>query len=173
MIVKLLQIKQNNESIANELNKLKTFDSNYFIGKSYFEEDGTQSYLVFQPINKYFKMFTNTDYVSSWKSKGLSAESIKLPTTSHNSLTPAVNYYGTNTRVKFTGSCLKQPKMSYTYRKVVKIYIVYELGASSSPNNDPTLKNCLFGAATLTKNADIDKYGYSSYGIGFDRRSAF
>ena len=25
----------------------------------------------------------------------------------------------------------------------------------------------------MTKNADIDKYGYSGYGIGFDRRSAF
>ena len=36
-----------------------------------------------------------------------------------------------------------------------------------------TLKNCLFGAITLTKNADIDKYGYSAYGIGFDRRSSF
>ena len=32
------------------------------------------------------------------------------------------------------------------------------------------LKNCLFGAVTLTKNADYDKYGYSEYGIGFDRR---
>ena len=53
------------------------------------------------------------------------------------------------------------------------IYIVYELGASSSHNNDSTLKNCLFGAVTLTKNADIDKYGYSGYGIGFDRRSRF
>ena len=37
-------------------------------------------------------MFDNTDYVSSWKSKGLSAESIKTPTTSHNSLTPTVTY---------------------------------------------------------------------------------
>ena len=35
------------------------------------------------------------------------------------------------------------------------------------------MKNCLFGAATLTKNADIDKYGYSGYGIGFDRRGSF
>ena len=173
LIVKLLQIKQNNESIENELNKFETFDSSYFIGKSYFEEDGTQNYLVFQPINKYFKVITNTDYVSSWKSKGLSAESIKPPTTSDNSLTPELNYYGTKTRVKFTGSCLKQPKISYTHGKVVNIYIVYELGASSSHNNDPTLKKCLFGAATLTENADIDKYGYSSYGIGFDRRSAF
>ena len=30
------------------MNKLKTFDSSYFISKSHFEEDGTQNYLVFQ-----------------------------------------------------------------------------------------------------------------------------
>ena len=56
---------------------------------------------------------------------------------------------------------------------MVNIYIVYELGASTSHVDDPTLKNCLFGAVILTKNADIDKYGYSGYGIGFDRRSSF
>ena len=33
--------------VENELKKLKIFDSSYFIGKSYFEEDGTQNYLVF------------------------------------------------------------------------------------------------------------------------------
>ena len=118
-------------------------------------------------------MITNTDYVSSSKSKGLSSESINPPTASDNSLTPVLNYYGTKTRVKFTGSYLKQQKVSYTHGKVVNIYIAYELGASSSHNNDPTLKNCLFGAVTLTKNADIDKYGYSGYGIGFDRKSGF
>ena len=143
------------------------------MAKVIFEEDGTKNYLVFQPINKYFEVIANTDYVSSWKSKGLSAETIKPPTTSDNSLTPALSYYGTKTRVKFTGSCLKQSKISYTHGKVVNIYIVYELGASSSHNNDPTLKNCLFGAVTLTKNADIDKYGYLGYGIGFDRKSSF
>ena len=58
-------------------------------------------------------------------------------------------------------------------KNVVNISIVYEVGASGSNNSDPTLKNCLFGAVTLTKNADIDKYGYSGYGIGFDRRSSF
>ena len=42
--------------VQNELNKLKAFDSGYFIVKSHFEEDGTQNYLVFQPINKYFKL---------------------------------------------------------------------------------------------------------------------
>ena len=78
--------------------------------------------------------------ILSWKSKRLSAETIKPPTTSDNSLTPAVSYYGTKTRVKFIGSCLKQPKFSFTHGKVVNIYIVYELGACSSHNNDPTLK---------------------------------
>ena len=57
--------------------------------------------------------------------------------------------------------------------KKVNIYIVYELGVSSSNVNCHTLKNYLFGAITLTKNADIDKYRYSGYGIGFDRRSSF
>ena len=37
----------------------------------------------------------NTDYILSWKSKRLSAESLKPPTTSDNSLTPELNYYGT------------------------------------------------------------------------------
>ena len=32
---------------------------------------------------------------------------------------------------------------------------------------------CLFGAVKLTKNADIDKYKYSGYGIGFDLRGTF
>ena len=74
--------------IENELNKLKFFDSSYFIGQSYFEEDGTQNHLIFQPIVRCFKVnpITNTDYISSWKSKGLSDETIKPPTTSDNVL---------------------------------------------------------------------------------------
>ena len=72
--------------------------------------------------------------------KVLSAKSSKPPTTSDNSLTPVLNYYDNKTRVKLTGSCLKQPKISYTRGKVVNIYTVYELGASSFHNNDPTLK---------------------------------
>ena len=43
---KLLKIKY--LIVKNELNKLKTFDSDYFIGKRHFEEDGVQNYLVFQ-----------------------------------------------------------------------------------------------------------------------------
>ena len=88
--------------------KLKTLDLIYFIGNSHFEEDGTQNYLVFQPLKKYYKLITITNYISSWKSKGLSAETIKPPSTSDNNLTSGVSYYDTKTRVKFTGSCSMQ-----------------------------------------------------------------
>ena len=63
--------------VESELNKLKNFDSSYFIGKSHLEEDGVQNYLVFQPLNKYFKGIAITNDVSSWQSKGLSDKTIK------------------------------------------------------------------------------------------------
>ena len=81
---KITQNKSKHLLTESELNQLKTFDSDYFIGKSHFEEDGSQNYLVFQPMNKYFKLIPNTNYVSSWKSKVLSSESIKPPRTSDN-----------------------------------------------------------------------------------------
>ena len=116
-------------------------------------------------------MITNTSSILSWQSKGLPVENIDPHTTS---LSPSINYVGSKIRVTFTGSFLKQSnKLTYTHGKVVNIYIVYELGASRSNVNDTKLKNCLFGAVTISKNADIDKYGYSGYGIGFDRRGGF
>ena len=125
-------------------------------------------------MKRYFKIITNTKYISSWKSKQLSDETTTPYATSNNSLTPLIDYYGSNVRLKFNGNCLKQSsELTYDYGRKVNIYIVSELGASSSNDSDPTLKNCLFGETTLTKNADIEKYGYSGNGIGFDRRSSF
>ena len=162
-------------------NKTKHFlddnDLSYYRGKQYFDEgSGKQNYLVFLPMGKYFKLNSVVgviDRVLSWQSKGLSNESIKPPTTTNNSLNPRLSYNDIKIKVQFTRSCLKQPKFTFTHKKVVNIYIVYELGASSSHFDDPTIKNCLFDAVTLTKNADIEKYKYSGYGIGFDRRSSF
>ena len=84
---------------------------------------------------KIFSITQYLEYVSEWKSKGLSNETIKAISTSDIRLNPTISYYGTKIRVKFTGGCLKQWKISYTHRKVVNIYIVYELGASSSNNS--------------------------------------
>ena len=135
-----------------------------------------QNYLVFQPIYRYFKRIVgvdNSDCIYYWQSKGLSDERINSIKTSDYGTTPTLSCYGTKTRVEFNGSCLKQDKITYTHGKIVKIYIVYELTGSDSDGNDPTVKNSLFGSVRLTKNADIDKYGYSGYGIGFDRIGSF
>ena len=84
---------------------------------------------MFFPLRKYFKLNSvvdAADYALSWQSKGLFNKSIKPPTTTNNSLTPELNYYGTKTKIKFTGSCLKQSNHIFTHKKVVNIYIVYE-----------------------------------------------
>ena len=141
---KIAANKTKNESIENEFKNLKTLDLSYFIGKSHFEEYGTQNYLVFQPINRYFKLISSELYISSWKSKGLSDETIKPRVTSGNSLTPLIDYVGDKIRITFTGSCLQQPKMHYTHGTIVKIYTIFELGASGSNDSDPTLKKIVY-----------------------------
>ena len=84
----------------------------YFIGIGR-QNYGRQNYVVFQPIIKYFKLntVTNTDYILSWKSKGLFAESIKPSTTSDNSLTLELNYYGSKTRVNLMEVVYKNQKL--------------------------------------------------------------
>ena len=47
---KITENKTDHLLVSNKLNKLKTFYLSYYRGKNYFEEDGTQIYLVFQPM---------------------------------------------------------------------------------------------------------------------------
>ena len=77
--------------VENELKKLKTFDSIYLIGKSHFEEDGAQNYLVFQPMYRYFKIIAgvgNGSYIYYWQSKEFFDERINSITVSNYSVTP-------------------------------------------------------------------------------------
>ena len=116
--------------VENELKKLKTFGSIYFRSKNHFEEAGTQNYLIFQAMYRYFKMvsgFCTGNYIYFWKSRGLTDENITAPTISDYRLNPQLSYLGDKIRVEFKGSCLKQNKITYTHGKVVKIYIVYEM----------------------------------------------
>ena len=99
----------------------------------------------------------------------LSDEKINSMKTSNHSITPNLDYYGTKTRTEFNGSCLKQDSVTFNHGKVVNICIIYEISKSINICDYPTLENCLFGAVSLTKNADIDKYRYSEYGIVLDR----
>ena len=92
------------------MKKLQTFDTVYFRGKSHFDEDGTENYIVFQSIYRYFKRFAGVDngnYVYFCKSKGLSYENISRPVTPNYCLTPKSSYFGTKAQVEFNRSCLK------------------------------------------------------------------
>ena len=60
-------------------------------------------------------------------------------------------------------------------KNVVNIYIVFKLDPLASTRDKSfTIKNALFGAMQITKNAtDNDKNNYKGYGICFDERSEF
>ena len=125
---------------------------------------------------RYFKRIAGVgsgNYICFWKSKGLSDERLDSVTTSNHKFTPELSFYGTKTKVEFNGSCLKQNKVTYNHGKIVNIYIVYEISQNYSISSYPTLETCLFGAVNLAKNAYIDKYKYTEYGVGFDRHGEF
>ena len=100
----------------------------------------------------------------------MSDESIKPPSTSTNILNPLLNYVGTKIRVEFKGSCLKQEGISFNHGEIINIYIAYEINKNFNISSYSILEDCFFGGVELTKHLDIDKYKYSGYGIGFDRK---
>ena len=165
---KITQNKSKNLLVENEL---MIFDLSYFIGKNYFEKDGIQNYLLFQPIDNYLKFNPKTGLLSEWKSKGLSDKIIKPP---HTTLAPAPWFKNDGKRYfLFRGDCLKEDEAKSKYYKIINIYTVYDLQSNLNYNPDFTLENCLFGGVKITKNTDVDKYKYSGYGIGFDGKGVF
>ena len=74
------------------------FESGYFRGKSHFvDNDGTQNYLIFQPIDRYFKRIIGVghgEYIYFWKSRGFSDERINSIATSNYIITPELSYFG-------------------------------------------------------------------------------
>ena len=118
---------------------------------------------MFQPAYRYSKNIVNSDHISEWKYKGLSDKSIKHPAVSNNSLCPAINHFDIILQVKPYENCLKQEKVTFIHRKVVNVYNIYEINLWLNIQvADFALESSLFGAVKLTKNADPDKYKYSS-----------
>ena len=116
----------------------------------------------------------------------MSNEAIKPPATYNNGLAPKL-LIDDNDKLylEFKGSCLKRDKSKFILIETenvycipinaVNIYIVYEITRYNPISSYSTLGNCLFGSVKITefKNPDIDKYKYSGYGIGFDRKRSF
>ena len=102
----------------------------------------------------------------------MSAKKRTTPTTTNNSLSPSIKWYG-NPRfcLVFKESCLIQKITISNPPNRIKLFTVYESDTWSwDLSSDFTLKDCLFGGVKLAKNAYLDKHVYSGYGIGFDSR---
>ena len=114
--------------------------SSYFHGKSYFDEDGTQNYYILQPISKYLKVanVNNTNYIISWKSRGLSDIKIESIKTNNYSLNPRMDHYDTSkVRIKFDGCFLNRLPPTILHGNIVNIYIVYEITSDCKDINYP------------------------------------
>ena len=162
--------------VENELQKLEKFDSAYFRGKNYFDgNDGTQNSLVFQVGEKYFKnnSSSSSSKIEIWKSKGLSNQSLNLSGTvgTANDIEMSKPIRPAYVIFNYKESFFEQKKENIIKGgSIVNIYIVYSL-SQKTITSDNVLKNCLFGAITVTKpgdTTDTDKYIYSGYGLGFD-----
>ena len=55
----------------------------------------------------------------------------------------------------------------------MNLYVLYEITNFPDKDSYPKLANALFGTVKLTKSADIDKYRYSGFGIGFDGKGFY
>ena len=122
--------------VKTELKKLNNFDAAYYRGKDYFEEDGTQNYLVFQEVYKYFEDVDVSKalikfHANSWISKGLSNEKI-------NSVTgfecPFKEYATARIKLKFDGSILRQKLLTST-ASIANYYIVYRLSPRANSSS--------------------------------------
>ena len=137
--------------------------------KTYLGNDGTQNYLVFQPMNKYLKIVGNSKSISEQKSKGLSDETMSP----YDTLSPTVKYDGEKMYAYFDGDSLKQDKIIHAHNGIENIYIVYELDPNFN-QFDTTLENCLFGEASIAKRSShFDKYQLCGYGIGLNSGGRF
>ena len=167
--------------LDNELKKLKTFDTDYFEGKNYFEgDDGTQNTLVFQVKSIYFRHDTGGKTVGGlviypydiWKSKGSFDQSLYY---SLNTVAVATKLIRRTHVVLGTDEYFQGVNEITTNNSIVNISIVYKLSLKSITTNN-ALKICLFGAIKASRpndTTDSDKYIYSEYGIGFDHTSVF
>ena len=161
------KLKQREDTI-NDLERV----ASYLRSKNYSDsDDGTQNYLVFQPMYKYFKtsLKGSTIYVSSWESKGLSNEKISSITTPSYNQAPSLAYDNIRIKLNFFWDLLKQDKITYNNGPIVNIYTVYRLSPSIASNVTP--ENCLFGAVKITKILKTNTY--SGYGIAFDSKGSF
>ena len=96
-----------------------------------------------------------------------------FPANNSNNNSPTLLNKNSRLGVTFNGNYMNQNKLGYAHGKIVNLYIVYELKNRTIDNPDFTVKNGLFGAVKIIKNANTSHYKYEGYGICFDGESSF
>ena len=154
--------------VQKKLNSLIRKDYNFFVGRICFTSNGgSQNTFVYQPTLDALELKKDkvTDYVLSWKSKG-------VYNSKHNPLYTAflhsIKLSEYRIGVKFDKDPLAVEQNNYL-TKILNVYILNDLDAwPRNPTNNFKFKNCLFGATNIVKNSDKGKYVYSGYVITFD-----
>ena len=142
-------------------NELEKFDTTYFKGKNYFNgDDGTQNALVFQTMQKYFKLL-NGDKIDKWRSKGLSNQYLNGAGTVGD-IVRSKPIKPLHVIFKGKGALVQYDNDFITGGPIVNIYIVYKTSPKTI-NSNFVFKNCLFVAIKIanTTNSDTDKWQYS------------
>ena len=154
--------------VQKKLNSLITKDYNFFLGRIYFtSNNGSKNMFVYQPkLDRLeFKKVKGTAYVLSWESNGVYNSKLK---TLYTAFAHSIKLSGYKMGIKIDKDPLAVKQNNYL-TKIVNVYIVYDLAAwPRNPNNMLKFKNCLFGATSIVKNSNKEKYVYSGYGITFD-----
>ena len=122
---------------------------------------------VYQPTldTLELKRDKGTDYVLSWKSKGVFNYK---PKPLYTGFLHSIKLSEYRMRIKFYKEPLAIEQKNYLI-KIVKGYIVYDLDVwPKIPFRIFTLKNCFFGVTNIVKNSDKEKYVYNGYGIAID-----
>ena len=162
--------------VENGFKKLQTIESSLFIGQNYFNNDGAQLDLIFQPIYKTITIFSGLpNIISEWESKGLLNEICRPPYTTNKILSPKLQWDKSRLRLRFEGSCLKKIRYNTYYSKQCGKFIYCLLIRYMVTRFKCWFysKILLVWSVKITKNADTDQYSYSGCVIGFDSQSLF
>ena len=128
---------------------------------------------IYIPAKKYIKYFHGTAQSFVWKCNAISEESIENITKLDSNFVPAFFHHHPLPDINFNRHCLIKNDISIP-KKVINLYITYTLDPQlRNLNTHFMLSNCLFGSVKIAKNADLDKYKYTGYSIGFDFCSEF
>ena len=136
-------------------------------GAKYFSSGIFQNYLLFIQAKKYIEYFSGATRIESWKLNGMSYKNIETITKSDSNFAPTFVDHHILPGMNFNGHYLMKNNISIL-KKVINLYISYTLNRQLRNLTDFTLVNGLFVFGKLSKNADLDKYKYSGYDIGFD-----